>query len=309
MISRVLPPAAGKVRADSAQGVPLTIRRRTVRRRGFAAATAVLTFGLTTAGAGVASAEAAPQADVQISVNAPRHILPSGGWTSVSAEVRNLGDAPASDVEFTLTLPPELQITGSTTSSEWDCAFAGQVSTCTHVGDVAPGATPYPLTLTAGVTGAAAGDELAATATVSTSSPESTTSNNTAERPFTIVGKGTVRGSFWNDLNADGVRQPGEPSVDPGSISIRAIDDEDDYGSANTHNGTFSYQVPAKRYRAEVRVWPDEWTYTTPNVGDDTTDSDFTEITENGWYRTAVTDSFTVAPDGTITVDVGLIAV
>ncbi len=240
-------------------------------------------------------------------VVAARNILPMMGWSTVSTEIRNLGDAPAKNVQFTVTLPPELQPSSTSGNSLWPCDFVGRVATCTYTDELAPGATHYPLFWSTGVGDVAVGSEAKASATVTTSSPEGTLANNTSEQKFTFVGKGVVKGRFWHDLNADGVRQDGEPNVDPGMIVFQSIDDEDQYGYANTHNGTYDFQVPAKKYRAEAHVWPSDWKFTTPNVGDDATDSDFTDVGVVGWYRAAYTDEFVVQPDGTITVDVGVI--
>jgi uncharacterized repeat protein (TIGR01451 family) len=250
------------------------------------------------------------QADVAVTVSAPRHILAaSGGWTTVTVQVSNLGTVAATGVTFSVTLPPELRVSGTSGTSQWDCSNSGQTYTCAFVGDLAAGATPYGLSLTANVVGAAEGSSSEVTAETSTTSPEANLANNQAQQELDYVGKGMITTHFWNDLNADGLWEQGEPTVDPGSITFNSIDDQDQYGAANTFNGVYSETVVAKTYYAEVQVRTNQWQFTKPNAGDDSTDSDFTQTSENTYYRTARTEPFVVDANGSVTVDVGLVAV
>ncbi|QYN19699.1 DUF11 domain-containing protein [Amycolatopsis sp. DSM 110486] len=236
-------------------------------------------------------------------------ILPDGGWTSVYVQVLNAGTAAASGVRFSVTLPPELQESGSMTTNQWDCSGEGRTTTCAFVGDLAAGAEPYGLSLTAGVSGATVGGASDVTAEASTTSPDANAANDTDRQTLTYVGKGIVKTQFWNDLNADGLRQPGEPAVDPGGISVRSVGDDDLYGGANTFDGQYSEQVPAKEYYAEVEVQTSRWLFTTPDAGDDRVDSDFTPNGENQYFQTARTEPFTVTDGGTVQVDRGVVAV
>ena len=263
--------------------------------------TVPVAVGVLLAQSGVASAAPADdgQADVAITVSAPRHILAaSGGWTTVTVQVGNLGTVAASGVRFSVTLPPELRVVGTSGTSQWDCSNSGQTYTCAFVGDLAAGATPYGLSLTAEVVGATEG-----------SSPEANLANNQAQQELDYAGTGTITTHFWNDLNGDGLREQGEPSVDPGSITFSSIDDQDQYGASNTFDGVYSASVVAKTYYAEVQVRTSQWEFTKPNAGDDSIDSDFTQTSENSYYRTARTEPFVVDANGSVTVDVGLVAV
>ncbi|TWP48442.1 hypothetical protein FKR81_28020 [Lentzea tibetensis] len=248
------------------------------------------------------------QADVSIEVTAPRNILATDGWTRVAATVRNTGELPASDVRFTYTIPQELLPSGTETSSEWDCQHGWRTVTCTHDGDLAPGATAYPFYFTASAQGATVGQTITAVADVTTASPEHSAANNHGSRDIQFVGKGNVRGRLWHDLNANGAREEGEPPVDSVGLSVLAVDDEDQYGYANHHGGTFDHRVPAKRFYGRVTLasWSG-WAFTTPNAGDDTTDSDFVQVSDNHGYLEGRTDVFTVEPDGSVTIDVGLV--
>jgi len=272
----------------------------------------IVAAGLAAIGTAPVAQAAKSRPDLRVEVSAPRHLLPVDGWSSVSTTVRNVGTAPASNVRLTIVLPPELRDSGMSTSSEWDCTSPPQwprVLTCDHVGDLAAGATPYPVTLTVYPNEATVGQTVDAAADVTTSSKDSDLSNNSAAGAITFVGKGVINGRFWNDLNANGIRETGEPGISSAGISFRSVDDEDQYGLSNTFDGTFRFDVPAKTYYAEVMVSRSQWSFTTPDVGDDTTDSDLAQISENTYYRIARSAEFVATVDGTVTVDVGLVAV
>ncbi|MEV4598169.1 hypothetical protein AB0K15_12250 [Amycolatopsis sp. NPDC049253] len=86
------------------------------------------------------------------------------------------------------------------------------------------------------------------------------------------------------------------------------MDDEDLYGAANTFDGQYSEQVPAKQYYAEIKVQTSRWQFTTPDAGDDRVDSDFATSGENQYYRTARAAPLTVPDGGSVQVDVGVAA-
>ena len=269
----------------------------------------VASVALTTASTGTATARGA-EADVTVEVSAPRNILPRGGWTLVDANVRNLGTVAAENVRFTFTLPPHLQVHGTETSSEWNCESQGGTATCQHIGPLRPGATPFHFRFSAGVSyEAPIGTSVTATASVTTSTPESVTGNNRSEKSIRFVGKGVVKGRIWHDLNANGVREHGEPTINSIGISFRAVDDEDLEGFSNSTDGTYWEDMAAKRFRAEVQLFKSSWRFTTPDVGDDTTDSDIMPTTEDAWYRNGKSEIFTVEPGVDRVLDVGVIAV
>jgi hypothetical protein len=137
-----------------------------------------------------------------------------------------------------LTLPPQLRAFTSESTSDWECDWESPVMSCTHVGDFAPGESTRVIRRTVEVREVTPGDELAVSTSVTTSSPEASTGNNTASRVIRIVDTGEVRGRLWNDLNADGVRQAGEPAATSVGLSIRSQDDEDQYGFSNNHGGS-----------------------------------------------------------------------
>lgn len=272
----------------------------------------VVAAGLLTLVAAPAAHAAEPLPDLRVDVSAPRHLLPVDGWSTVSTTVTNTGAAPAADVRLTITFPDQLHSSGWSTSSEWDCASAPgwpMILTCDHVGEIAAGATPYPVTVSAYGHEATVGQAVDVVAEATTSSTDANPADNTGHRAITFLGTGVIDGRFWHDLNANGVREAGEPAITSTGVSFWSVDDEDQYGSSNTHDGSFYHQVPSKRYYAEVQVWRSQWRFTTPDVGADTTDSDVTQVSENSYYRTARSPEFTVPAGERVTVDIGLVAV
>ncbi|AVT29775.1 MULTISPECIES: hypothetical protein [unclassified Plantactinospora] len=270
---------------------------------------AVLGIVAVTAGAVGTPATANPlkSADVTVTVEAPRNILPTGGWSSVSAVVRNVGALPARGARVRLTLPAPFQASELSTSSDWDCEFVAPAGAdCVYLRELAPHAEAYPVRLAVGLYGGTVGQPLTGRATVSTPR-EGNTGNNTDEQVFTIVGEGLIQGVFWHDVNADGVRGTGEPIVDPTQYSVRSVDDEDSYGWSNSF-GPYRIQVPAKRYYVEVQVSKSKWRFTRPNVGSDATDSDLVPYSETTYYQYGRFGPFTVDVNRPTVIDVGLVS-
>ncbi|MGW4293100.1 SdrD B-like domain-containing protein [Micromonospora chersina] len=257
----------------------------------------------------VAAPKPKPAPDVAVDVTAERFILPTDGWTSVDAVARNAGTAPAPGVRLVFTLPAPFQIGQISTSSAWNCDFATPTVTCDLVDDLAPGASAPAVNLTGYLYGAPVGQPVEAVATVSTTGRETVLDNNTGRKQFQIVGKGTLRGVIWNDLDADGVREAGEPLVTNVGLSFWSLDDDDQYGFSNSYNGTYSLDVPAKRYVGRVQLSKSSWRFTTPNVGaDDTVDSDVLQVSETTYTSNGETAVLSVVAGATTTVDIGVVA-
>ncbi|MCP3805025.1 hypothetical protein NLX83_37740 [Allokutzneria sp. A3M-2-11 16] len=269
----------------------------------------VMIMSLALATTGTAVAQEA-EADVTIEVSAPRNILAPGGGTSVAANVRNIGAVAAENVRFTFALPQHLEVNSTETSSEWNCERQGATATCLHIGPLRPGATPFHFRFSAGVSyQAPIGTSVSATASVTTSSPESITGNNRSEKSIRFVGTGVVKGRIWHDLNANGVREQGEPTVNSIGLSLRSVDDEDLDGFSNTVDGTYWEELAAKRFQAEVQLSKSSWKFTTPNAGGDAVDSDIVPTTEDFWHRNGQSEIFMVEPGAHRVLDVGVIAV
>ncbi|MGC4767323.1 SdrD B-like domain-containing protein [Micromonospora sp. DT46] len=258
----------------------------------------------------VVPAVAAPKVpDVTVDVTSERFILPSDGWTSVDAVARNAGTKAAAGVRLVFTLPEPFQVGQIATTSAWTCGFTTPTVTCDLVDDLAPGASAPAVNLTGYLYGAPTGVPVEAVATVSTTTSEQALGNNTDTKQFQIVGKGTLRGVIWNDLDADGIREAGEPLITNVGLSFWSVDDDDQYGFSNSYNGTYRFDVPAKHYVGRVQLYKSSWRFTTPNVGvDDTVDSDVVQVSETTYTSNGETAVLSVVAGETTTVDIGVVA-
>ncbi|MBY0233062.1 MAG: MSCRAMM family adhesin SdrC [Gemmataceae bacterium] len=112
---------------------------------------------------------------------------------------------------------------------------------------------------------------------------------------------GTVAGTVWRDLNANGQRDMGELGL--GGFLVRLLDADTKaiVGTATTNAlGDYVFsQLAADRYYLEL-VPPPGWSLTTPNVGDDSKDSDFDPATK-------ATALFDVLPGGFLDFNAGLL--
>lgn len=120
-----------------------------------------------------------------------------------------------------------------------------------------------------------------------------------------------MQGNVWNDVNSDGQREPGEPPLND-ITSIQVINPEDGGGQyiANIFDGFHSFEgVRALPNLIRVTVnGLGPWTFTSPNVGDDATDSDVTKVSETASDITGESAEFTVTAGGVTTIDIGLVA-
>ncbi|HEX8627559.1 MAG TPA: hypothetical protein VF755_05250 [Catenuloplanes sp.] len=271
-------------------------------------ASAILLSTLVSVGVGGPAQADEGLADMTVTIDAERHILAPSGWSRLDVDVRNDGSAPAEGVTVSLTLPAGFGSDSLSSSSAWECDWATLVVTCVHEGDFPAGHSDRVIELSVSAEHVTPGDTPVATATATSTSGESNTANNTATRTYTIVGTGTLAGNTWNDLNADGIRQPGEPAATSVGVGIRAIDDYDTDGFANNHDMYWRYTKPAKRYILDVSANATGWRLTTPGVGPEDSDSDFTPTGGSSWQIQGKSDPVTVVAGATTTVDAGFVA-
>jgi Domain of unknown function DUF11 len=238
----------------------------------------------------------------------------------LTIDVANLGTAPAS-VTVLVTLPPTLESRSFNAPGEqWECVFHSPSWTC--VNGLAPGQVAEPLHLNAGVVGGAPGDVLTVTARATTPDRELSTTNNTGQASVNLVAAATIHGTVWVDGNLDGQRQPGEPGVpsSSGGFSWLRVYTEDGIQILPSTrdgiphlpsivvdaDGNYSGAVKPGRYFVEVNVSPIQWDYTTPNIGDESTDSDVIPTFSDDFDSLAHSDVFEVTSGSETIVDVGL---
>lgn len=253
-----------------------------------------------------ASADAG-SANLVVTVSAARNILAVSGWSTVDVVVRNDGPAAAAGVSVSLTLPAGLRSSRMESTSDWNCDWGSPTLTCTYIGDFAPGASGRVISESVELDGVQPGTTLETVATATTSTPESSTTDNTAVQAIRVVPTGTIQGHLWNDLNADGIRQADEPAPGIG-VSITSQDDDDGYGFGNSFGTTYSETVPTKRFKVTSDLSRFSWRFTKPNVGSDDTDSDLQVISDTQYDEIGASPVFSVTATTPAVVDVGVVA-
>jgi SdrD B-like domain len=92
----------------------------------------------------------------------------------------------------------------------------------------------------------------------------------------------TVSGSIWWDLNADGQQHADEPGLPIANVVLMRVDPEGAVFVAGAPtDSTGRYQFPVEkgaRYYVSVVVKDRGYAVTTPNAGDDATDSDLAAV-------------------------------
>ncbi|MEH1164640.1 hypothetical protein V6V47_04545 [Micromonospora sp. CPCC 205539] len=153
---------------------------------------------------------------------------------------------------------------------------------------------------------------LAFTATASTSTAETSLENNTATDSVTYVAQGVITGHAWIDTDRDGQRDADEPNAygKIGKIEFVLEGTEPGWdvprGYINDRDGTYLTRLTPGRYVANVYLQDGApYGFTTPDVGDDATDSDIVGST-GGYYNRGWSAVVEVDDAGEAVVDIGL---
>jgi hypothetical protein len=248
--------------------------------------------------------------------------LVAGDQVWISLNLDNLGASPADNVTVRLALPDTVQPVSADGGDDWSCTLDQDPDSAQRVWDCV---TPRfeaeqlelvsPIQLVATVGAGTPDGTLTFTATVGTDSPEPTTDNNTLQATTSYQAQGLVSGRVWRDQDRDGQRDADEPPVANGSDGVRAlrlmraglVDPAWDTPVADVGgDGTSTQPLAPGRDLVRVEVSP-TLDSTTPNVGEEATDSDvvFTARADDGvTAQSAVVE----AADGQHTVvDIGLV--
>jgi len=144
---------------------------------------------------------------------------------------------------------------------------------------------------------------------------EPITDNNTLQATTTYQAQGFISGRVWLDQDRDGQRDADEPPIASGGDGVRALrlmKEDLIYPAWDTpvasvrRDGTYTQPLAPGRYfvRVEVSTTLD---YTTPNVGDEATDSDvvftartFSEVTAESVVVQVVDGQHTVVDIGVV---------
>ncbi len=116
--------------------------------------------------------------------------------------------------------------------------------------------------------GDAYGPAFAATAFAWSTDPSVTQANITTYTSFTIDSTSTFSGTKFEDLNADGIRDPGEPGLEGFVIELDVNDDGVvDFSQATDINGDYSFVNVPPGFHSLQEVVPPGWIQTAPIGG------------------------------------------
>jgi uncharacterized repeat protein (TIGR01451 family) len=247
----------------------------------------------------------------------PNKAYPAVGDTFyIRVDVQNNGTADSDPVSVTVTLPPELQpatSAGLYTFAEWQCSFSTPSWTCTRASLAAGVATTLGLSAT--VVSGQPDDVLTISGRVAPSRREVSIDNNAYQTTVTIAGHGTIRGTVWSDLDRDGQRDASEPLVGSGPDGVQRLQliplnasetDGNPIQVVVAPDGTYSATVKSGLYIVQVWVSTDRYYFTTPNVGDDATDSDIVQVEGDSQITAGSSDPVSVSEGSDDVVDAGL---
>jgi hypothetical protein len=246
----------------------------------------------------------------------------AGDEVSIYINVDNIGGSPADNATVRLPLPDTVQPVSADGGDDWTCTVGQDADSGQRVWDcVKPRFHPEslefvsPIQLVATVGAGTPDGTLTFTATVRTDSPEPNTDNNTLQATTTYLAQGFISGRVWLDQDRDGQRDADEPPVASGGDGVRALRLMKEglvYPAWDTPvadvqgDGTYTQRLAPGRYFVRVEVSP-SLDYTTPNAGEEATDSDVV-FTARGYYEVTAESAVVEVVDGQHTVvDVGLV--
>jgi hypothetical protein len=250
-----------------------------------------------------------PSDYVQVAANEP---------FDVYLNVDNIGGSPAENVKVRVPLPPTVQMASLDPNfAGWTCAVVDgtgdRAVECAREGayDIAQLYNVLQLTMVAGP-GTPDGP-FTLTATVSTTSTEQNTDNNTAQGSTTYDAEGLMTGHAWIDANGNGQRDVDEPVAAYKIGKIEFVLDgttpswDVPRAYINTVDGSYSVRLKPGRYVADVYLQDGiPYGFTTEDVGDDATDSDIIGST-GGYYNHGWSAVVEVTDGGQAVVDIGLV--
>ena len=246
----------------------------------------------------------------------------AGDQVTLYIAVDNIGGSPADNVTVRLPLADTVEPVSADGGGDWTCsvgrdADSGQrVWECVHPRYEPAGLELVsPIWLVATVGAGTPEGTLPFTATVTTDSPEPSTDNNTGQASTTYLTQGFISGRVWLDQDRDGQRDPDEPGVENGGDGVRSLllmREGLIYPAWDTpvafvgHDGAYIQPLAPGRYFVRVNVSL-ALDYTTPNTGDEATDSDVV-FTARAWDEVTAESAVVDVIDGQHTViDIGLV--
>lgn len=255
-----------------------------------------------------------PDLHVESAVPIPSYQVIEGDWVKYPMRFGNAGNVAAADVRAHVVAAPGLFWgVGNQSDPSWQCTtiVVDQEWDCVN-GPLAVGAVTPTLSFSGPVpAGGQPGDRLPVTVTLSTSTPGEDPAGSVHEGGFEYGTPAYVSGRVWLDVDRDGQRDAGEgtPVLDQLSVSLMPADGSASVSVSVNADGTYRIPVHAGQYLLEAGFAPGSYQFTTPNVGDDATDSDV-HVTYDSWdYVTAQSDPVNLAEGDEATLDIGLVTV
>jgi uncharacterized repeat protein (TIGR01451 family) len=238
--------------------------------------------------------------------------------------VENIGGSPADNVTVRLPLPDTVEPASADGGGDWACSVARDPASgqraweCVHPRHE-PGGLELlsPIWLVATVGAGTPEGTMTFTAAVTTDSPESSTDNNSLQATTAYLPQGFISGRVWMDQDRDGQRDAGEHGVESGGDGIRSLQflkeglaypAWDTPAATVNGDGTYTQRLAPGRSFVRVNVGA-ALDFTTPDTGDDATDSDVTVIAPvPGWDGVTAESAVVDVVDGRHTVvDIGLV--
>ncbi|MFU8851543.1 SdrD B-like domain-containing protein [Micromonospora sp. SL1-18] len=255
-----------------------------------------------------------PDLYVDSAVPIPDYQVIEGDWVKYPMRFGNTGNIAADDVRAHVVAAPGLfGGVGNQSDPSWQCTTIvdGREWECVN-GPLAVGAVTPTLSFSGRVpAGGQPGDRLPVTVTLSTSTPDEDPARSVYEGGFEYGTPAYVSGRVWLDADQNGQRDPGEGTagLDQLDISVVPADGGTSVNVSVNADGTYRVPVHAGRYLLEAGFAPGSYRFTTPDVGDDATDSDV-HVTYDSWdYVSAQSDPVDIAEGGEAILDIGLVAI
>jgi hypothetical protein len=261
-----------------------------------------------------------PPADITVnSVSVvPAYQVKANEPFDVYVELDNIGGQPAEDVKVRVPLAPTVEpVSLDPEFPGWTCAVVDQAIECARAEpyDISQPYNRLRLRMRAGP-GTTDGP-LMFTATASTSSPEITVDNNAGEGSTIYVAEGLLSGRAWHDLDRDGRREAGEPYAYAEIGKIELVLDGTEPNSwdtprayPNDRDGTYLARLKPGRYVVYVYLRTASTVdFTTPDVGDDATDSDIVTSIREYWAPRGLSAVVEVRDGSESVVDFGLVPI
>jgi len=219
--------------------------------------------------------------DVNITKTSSKSNVEVGEKFFYTLVVTNAGPGESPQTTITDNLPSGMQLTATPTTTQGSCrGSAGSTSFTCNVDDntstLKPN-QPVTITLPVVVVTRPSSGIVSNKATVTTVAPDTNTTNNSSESNVTVYEQIHIGDLVWEDLDADGVQDSGEPGISGVSVSL-ILDSNNSVIQTTTtdNNGTYRFDLNSSDTYHIRFTQPTGYRVTIPNstVTTDLLDSD-----------------------------------